>query len=149
MAVSAARCARGVLETVPAVMRYIRSQMHAHRGAGLSVPQLRSLLYVNRHEGAALGSLAEHLGLTPPSTSKLVEELVKRRLLERGSSEADRRRLRLVVSPAGRRLLGAVLRETQAGLSAGLAALGPEELQAVSRAMLALRACFAAPPSQA
>ncbi len=149
MPVSAGQCARGVLEVVPAVMRYIRSQMRAHRGAGLSVPQLRSLLFVNRHEGAALGSLAEHLGLTPPSASKLVEELVKRRLLERATSRADRRRLRLGVSPAGKRLLEAVLRETQAGLSAELAALGPEELQSVSRAMLALRACFAAPPSPA
>ena len=149
MAVSAGQCARGVLEVVPELMRHLRSRMRAHRGAGLSVPQLRGLLFVNRHDGAALGSLAEHLGLTPPSASKLVEELVKRRLLERATSRADRRRLRLGVSPAGKRLLEAVLRETQAGLSAELAALGPEELQSVSRAMLALRACFAAPGSRA
>jgi MarR family transcriptional regulator for hemolysin len=94
-----------------------------------------------------LGSLAEHLGLTPPSASKLVEELVRRRLLERATSTADRRRLRLGVSPAGRRLLEAVLRETQAGLSAELARLKPEDLETVSRGLQALRACFAAPPA--
>jgi DNA-binding MarR family transcriptional regulator len=149
MPVSAGQCAQGVLEAVPAVMRYIRAQMRAHRGAGLSVPQLRSLLFVNRHQGAALGSLAEHLGLTPPSTSKLVEELVKRRLLERSTSAADRRRLELGISPAGKRLLEAVLRKTHGRLSAALAALDPGELLTVSQAMQALRACFAAPRSQA
>ena len=147
MPVSAGRCAQGVLEVVPAVMRYIRAQMRAHRGAGLSVPQLRSLLFVNRHEGAALGSLAEHLGLTPPSTSKLVEDLVKRRLLERAISTADRRRLRLGISPAGKRQLEAVLEETHGKLSAAMAGLDPRELQAVSLAMQTLRACFAAPRS--
>jgi len=66
MTVTAGQCAQGVLEVVPVIMRYIRAQMRSHRGAGLSVPQLRTLLFVNRNEGAALGSLAEHLGLTPP-----------------------------------------------------------------------------------
>jgi DNA-binding MarR family transcriptional regulator len=145
MAVSAGQCAQGVLDVVPAVMRYIRAQMRAHRGAGLSVPQLRGLLFVNRNEGAALGSLAEHLGLTPPSASKLVEELVKRGLLERSTCAEDRRRLRLGVSPAGRRLLEAVLRETHRRLSGALRRLGPQELQSVSLAMRALRACFAPP----
>jgi DNA-binding MarR family transcriptional regulator len=145
MPVSAGQCARGVLEVVPAVMRYIRAEMRRHRGAGLSVPQLRALLYVNRNEGAALGSLAEHLGLTPPSTSRLVEELVKRRLLERGTSTADRRRIRLVVSPAGKLLLEAVLRETHGRLSAALSRLSAEDLQSISAAMQALRKPFAAP----
>jgi DNA-binding MarR family transcriptional regulator len=146
MAVSAGQCAQGVLEVVPAVMRYIRAQMRSHRGAGLSVPQLRALLYVSRHEGEGLGGLAEHLGLTAPSASKLVDELVRRRLLERGEAAADRRRLHLGISPAGRRLLDAVLAETHRQLSASLAGLSPGELRTVSLAMQALRACFAYPP---
>ncbi len=149
MAVSAGQCARAVLEVVPELMRHIRSRMRAHRGAGLSVPQLRSLLFVNRNAGAALGRLAEHLGLTPPSASRLVEELVQRKLLERSTSADDRRRLQLGVSAAGRHLLEAVLRETQAGLSAELARLKPEELASVSRGLQALRACFAAPGGRA
>lgn len=146
MPVTAGQCAQGVLETVPAVMRYIRAQMRSHRGAGLSVPQLRALLFVNRNQGAALGSLAEHLGLTPPSTSKLVEELVNRRLLARRSSRTDRRKVSLGLSQAGKRLLEAVLEETHGKLSAALAGLSPEDLQTVSLAMRALRNCFAASP---
>jgi DNA-binding MarR family transcriptional regulator len=143
MAVSAGECAQGVLETVPAVMRHIRAQMRSNRGAGLSVPQLRSLLFVNRNQGATLGSLAEHLGLTPPSTSKLVEELVGRRLLERRPSTSDRRKLSLGISPGGKRLLEAVLKETHGKLSAALAGLSPEGLQNVVLGLEALRSCFA------
>ncbi len=143
MPVSAGQCAREVLETVPVLMRYIRAQMRSHRGADLSVPQLRTLLFVNRNQGAALGSLAEHLGLTSPSASKLVEELVKRKLLARSPSTADRRKISLGISPAGKRLLETVLKDTQGKLSAALAALAADDLQAVDQAMAALRNCFA------
>jgi DNA-binding MarR family transcriptional regulator len=143
MPVSAGECAQEVLETVPAVMRYIRAQMRSHRGTGLSVPQLRSLLFVDRNQGATLGSLAEHLGLTPPSASKLVQELVSRKLVERRPSTADRRKLSLGISPAGKRLLEAVLRETHGKLSAALAGLSPEGLQSVNLGLEALRGCFA------
>jgi DNA-binding MarR family transcriptional regulator len=145
MPVSAGQCSQAVLEVVPAVMRYIRAQMRRHRGAGLTVPQLRALLYVNRNEGAALGSLADHLGLAPPSTSRLVEELVRRGLLERETSPADRRRIRLSTSQSGKRLLEAVLKETHGKLSAVLARLGPGDLQSISAAMAALRKSFAVP----
>ena len=140
---TAGQCAQVVLETVPAVMRYIRAQMRSHRGAGLSVPQLRTLLFVNRNQGAALGSLAEHLGLTPPSASKLVEELVNRKLRARQPSRTDRRKISLGISPAGKRLLDAVLKEAHGKLSAALSGLSPEDLQTVSLAMEALRSSFA------
>ena len=143
MPMTAGQCAQEVLEAVPAVMRYIRAQMRSHRGAGLSVPQLRTLLFVNRNQAAALGSLAEHLGLTPPSASKLVEELVNRTLLARRPSRTDRRKINLGISPAGKRLLDAVLEETQGKLSAALSGLSPEDLQTVSLAMKALRSSFA------
>jgi len=144
MTVSAVDCAGAVLDTVPALMRSIRAQMRSHRGADLSVPQLRTLLYLRRNPGAALRSLAEHLGLTPPSASKLVEELVRRRLLARNPSTAARRKIRLEVSPSGGRLLEAVLKKTHEGLAAALAPLPAEDLRAVNRAMAVLRGCFAA-----
>jgi DNA-binding MarR family transcriptional regulator len=145
MPVTPGQCAQGVLDVVPAVMRFIRSQMRGHRGAGLSVPQLRALLFVHRNEGASLGGLAEHLGLTPPSASKLVEELVGRGLLRRRPSSADRRRISLGISPEGSRILEAALEQTHRQLSRALAALAPSDLRTVSRAMEALRNAFAAP----
>lgn len=79
-------CAAAVLEVVPALMRVIRARMRAQRAAGLSVVQFRALGYVGRHAGAPLSALAEHLGLTPPATSRLVEGMVARGMLRRDLS---------------------------------------------------------------
>jgi DNA-binding MarR family transcriptional regulator len=145
MTVTPAQCSQSVLDVVPTVMRFIRSQMRNYRGAGLSVPQFRTLLFVNRNEGASLGDLAEHLGLTPPSASKQVAELVNRRLLRRRIAKVDRRRISLAITSAGSLLLEAALEETHRKLSAALAALRPVDLMTVSLAMAALRNTFAVP----
>ena len=64
---SADECARQVLEIVPLVMAAIRTEIRTHRGSELSVPQFRVLIFLNRHAGASLSDIAEHLGLTLPS----------------------------------------------------------------------------------
>jgi DNA-binding MarR family transcriptional regulator len=143
MPTRAAECAREVLDVVPAVMRFIRSEMRCHRAAGLSVPQFRALTFLNRRAGASLSAVAEHLGLTPPSTSKLVDGLVERRLLSRQPSAADRRRITLTLTPAGQAILETARHETQARLAEVLAVLPPRDAEAVVRAMQALRPIFA------
>ena len=76
-------CARQILEIVPMVMRAIRTEIRSHRGSELSVPQFRVLIFLNRHEGASLSDIAEHLGLTLPSTSKMIDGLVARNMVTR------------------------------------------------------------------
>ena len=44
-----------VLEVVPTVMRFIRTQMRSHRSLDLSVPQFRALVFIERTDGASLG----------------------------------------------------------------------------------------------
>jgi len=75
MAKAERRCAREVLEAVPVVMRFIRAQMSSHRALDLSVPQFRSLVFIERNGGSSLGEVAENLGLTPPSASALINVL--------------------------------------------------------------------------
>jgi hypothetical protein len=55
-------CAREVMETVPLVMRFIRTEMRSRRAPSLSVPQFRVLTFLSRRPGAPLSSVAEHLG---------------------------------------------------------------------------------------
>jgi DNA-binding MarR family transcriptional regulator len=76
-------CAREILDVKPVVMRFIRAEMRRHRAPGLSVPQFRTLVFIERSEGSSLGTVAEHLGLTPPSACKLVDGLRERRLIFR------------------------------------------------------------------
>lgn len=144
MVPSPEECAREVLDVVPLVMRVIRAEMRGHRTPDLSVPQFRALLYLQRHPGASLSAVSDHLGLTPPSTSKLVDGLVARGLLERRSSTTDRRRLMLAVTPSGASLLELARESTQAHLAEALARLDGDRRAAVLEAMQSLRALFGA-----
>ncbi len=76
-------CARQLLDTTPQIMRFIRAEMRSHRGHDLSVPQFRTLTFINRNPEASLSNLANHLGLTLPSTSKLVDGLVNQKIITR------------------------------------------------------------------
>jgi DNA-binding MarR family transcriptional regulator len=135
-------CACEVLETVPLVMRVIRAEMRSHRTPDLSVSQFRTLTFLNHHEGASLGDVAEHIGLTLPSMSMMVDKLVVRNLVERRTSPTDRRRVTLTLTMDGKAMLEAARQDTQAHLAEVLAALSADERATVVQAMQVLRPVF-------
>lgn len=141
---SAEECAREILDVVPLVMRAIRAEMRSHRSPDLSVPQFRTLLYLQRHPGASLSALSDHLGLTPPSVSKLVNGLVGRGLVARQTSLVDRRRVMLLVTPSGAAILRAASQATQVRLAEALARLDEGKRTVVMDGMRALRTLFGA-----
>ena len=75
-------CANQVLATMPYLMRFVRTRMRSQRH-GLSVPQFRTLIYIQHSDRANLSSLADHLGLSLPAVSRLVGGLVRRGLVNR------------------------------------------------------------------
>jgi len=110
-------CAQSVLETVPCVMQALRTQMRRSRGADLSVPQFRSLAFVGRRPNASLSDVAQHVGTSLPSMSKLIDGLVGRGLVDRAVPTGDRRRLALSLTPQGSTLLALVRGQTQSFLA--------------------------------
>ena len=76
MTVDSDEVARGLLEVVPVIIKDIRSQMRSRRSPDLTVPQFRTLAFVDRNKGTSLSAVANHMGLTLPSTSKLVDGLI-------------------------------------------------------------------------
>lgn len=135
------------MDTVPLVMRTIRAEMRSHRTPDLSVPQFRALLYVNRHAGASLSDVAEHLGLSLPSVSKLIDKLVARSLITRQSASDDRRRMVLTLTPDGQAALRTAAQATQSRLADRLAALSSDELTAILDAMTLLHRVFLPDPA--
>ena len=88
-------CAHQLMDTAPQIMQAIRVEMRRGRGSDISIPQFRTLAFIQRNPDSSLSNLAEHLGLTLPSVSKLVDGLVKQELVIRQESTEDRRRLTL------------------------------------------------------
>lgn len=139
------RCAAAVMDVGLLVSRLVRSQSWRHRPAGLSTPQFRALTFVNAYPGSSPSDLAVYLMLTRPSISKLVDQLVRHRLVERRTDETDRRRSVLSLTAAGRRRLDAHFATARALVAERLASLPTEQRAAVTRAMALLRPCFAGP----
>jgi DNA-binding MarR family transcriptional regulator len=139
-------CAQEILEVVPLIMRAIRAQMRQHRALDLSVPQFRTLAYLNFYQGASLSDVAEFIGLSLPSMSKLVDGLVVRQLVVREISPHDRRRVTLALTATGREAFQAAREATQAYLARRLAELPAEELALVRQSMQILRPLFTPRP---
>lgn len=124
------------------VMRALRDEMRRHRAADLSVPQFRVLMFLNRHQQATLSLAAEHIGLTLPSASRMVDALAARKLVTRRISPSDRRCVTLALTTRGRSRLESTHRAAQLRLAAILGALSAEERLAVVQAMDVLRPIF-------
>src|SRR5208337_436183 len=137
-------CAREVLDVVPSVMRFIRTEMRSHRALGLSVPQFRSLVYIERTAGTSLNGVAAQLGLTPPSVSKLIDGLSTRGFVKRRESPGDRRRVTIEITEEGAQALARARSAALKSLSGLLASMTESELSTVSRAMSDMRRIFAA-----
>ena len=119
-------CAQELMDTSPQIMQLIRVEMRRGRGSDISVPQFRSLTFIQRNPDSSLSNLAEHLGLTLPSVSKLVDGLVKQKLVIRQESEVDRRRLTLVLTQSGASIVNSSRAGAQANLVQKLSCLSEE-----------------------
>ena len=135
-------CAQAMLEIVPSIMRNIRAEMRRHRTADLSVPQFRTLAYIDRNDAASLSDVADHIGLTLPSMSKIVEGLVIRKLVTRQTHPVDRRRMTLALTARGQTALQTSREATRACLAEDLAALSDRQRETIAQAMEILRPVF-------
>lgn len=131
-----------VMETVTLVTRAIRRDMRAHRPAGLSMQQFRALGIVQRHPGASLSLVAERLGLTGPSASRLIEFLARAGFVSRIDCPRDRRRVELRLTCSGELALEAARAAALGRLGRMLAKLSEGDHRALERAMRTLRGMF-------
>jgi DNA-binding MarR family transcriptional regulator len=137
-------CACELLEVVPMIMRHIRLEMRRSRGSDLTVPQFRTLAYLTSHDGASLSDLADHIGLTLPSTSKLVDGLVERKFVHRKMCADDRRRMTLTLTGNGRAAWSTAYQAAQSYLAGKMAAVSQVDQDAIKHALTILRPIFQA-----
>jgi MarR family transcriptional regulator for hemolysin len=135
-------CAQELMDTAPKIMQAIRVEMRRGRGADISIPQFRTLAFIQRNPDSSLSNLAEHLGLTLPSASKLVDGLVKQKFLIRQESKTDRRRLTLGLTAAGGSIVNSARTNAQANLAKRLDGLSLAEMEMLHQTLQRLRPLF-------
>lgn len=117
----------------------MRISLRAADGIGdVSVVQLRALTVLDHLGQANLGELADGMGVTPSTTSRLVDRLVVAGLVERATAEHSRREIALRLTPEGCTTLQRYDDLRLAALHRLLAALPDQERQVALRGLLAL-----------
>ena len=135
-------CAQQVMETVPLVMHFIRTEMRARTAPSLSVPQLRVLTFLRLMPGAPLASVAQHLGVSRSTASALVDRLVRGKLVSRTEDPQERRCVVLRLTPAGAQHLQQARETTGARLAKVLGGLSAAELLQVMEGLTLLGSAF-------
>lgn len=138
----AQECAHAVMQTVPIVMRAIRVEMRRNGAPLLSIPQVRTLAYLHRSPGSCLFHLAEHLGVTRPTASTIVERLVRRGMVSRAEDPRERRRIVLRLTSLGVQHFRRTRRATQKWMATVLSSLSAAELQRITKGVTVLRVPF-------
>lgn len=94
-------CAALVVDTIPLIMRSIRAAIRSSGEDVVSMPQFRTLRYLQHNGPVSLSTLTSHLGGTAPGISKMIDHLVDRNYVYRTTDGQDRRRIALSLTPEG------------------------------------------------
>jgi len=140
-------CARELLEVMPLVMQHLRQTMRGQAAQDLRVPELRTLAFLRHNAGSNLTDLAEYIGVSLPSMSKLIDNLTYRGLVSREPDVADRRRIRLSLTAAGETELTAARKAAKAAFIDKLTQLDHGDIDAVTRSLHLLRRLFVNVPA--
>jgi DNA-binding MarR family transcriptional regulator len=135
-------CARELMETAPKILQTIRVEMRRGHGTDLSIPQFRSLRFIQSNPDCSLSDLAIHLGLTLPSVSKLVDGLVNQELINRNEAIDDRRKITLVLTNTGESIVNAARASAQTKIVNILGSLSSDDLKIIHQALDLLHPLF-------
>ena len=139
---SARLCAQAILDGLPSVMWFIRCHMRKHRTSGLSVPQFRALIYIDRFEDPTISAVGEHLGSTLPTASRLISGLIAKKFVVRKACLEDRRRCFLALTERGRGALTNARVATRDKVAEEISKLSTEEQRAIISNMTMLQNIF-------
>ena len=140
--ITALACVQRLMDVVPQVMQVFREEMRNHRTAEFSVPEFRTLSYIERHHGTSLVEITEHIGLSKASLSKIVTRLEQQKLIRRGAAPTDKRRHTLTLTAHGRRTLEQAEAATLRSVAGRLTHLNPQDLLLIMQALTLLETPF-------
>jgi DNA-binding MarR family transcriptional regulator len=101
----------------------------------LSVAQMATLMLLDAERGGTVGGLANDLGRSLSATSRLIDQLVRRGLVNRREDNRDRRIKRIGLTERGAELIGGVQRQRSEAQLAVMATLTDTERAQVMRGM--------------
>ena len=123
-----------------AVAEFLNRQTHLHRldaweELGMTIPQLRTLVLLERMGPMRMGSISTHLGRALSATTTVVDRLVEKGFVGRSSDPDDRRVVLCDLTELGRNTIDRFWRIGTDNLERILEVLGPEDMETVVRGL--------------
>lgn len=115
----------------------------------VTLPQYRVLVVLCSHGPSGMGALAQALEVSPSTATRLCDRLVRSNLIERRPREENRREVEVMVSAAGRRLVGKVTRRRRTEISRIVDHVPPTQQTAMIEGLRAFAAAAGELPDQA
>lgn len=97
----------------------------------VTLAQYRALLVLGARGPQRVASLADALGVTPPTATRMCDRLVRKGLIRRRTARQDRRQVHLALTPGGRELIDEVTARRRDEISRLLASVPPEDQAAM------------------
>lgn len=114
----------------------------------VTLTQYRSLVVLASRGPQSVAALADEVGVTPPTASRLCDRLVRKGLIRRSENSRDRRFVNLALTPTGKQLVDAVTRSRRAEISRLLEDVPTSSLGPMIEALRQLAAAAGEVPEQ-
>jgi DNA-binding MarR family transcriptional regulator len=114
----------------------------------VTLTQYRTLVVLASRGSQNLVGLAEAVGVTPATATRMCDRLVKKKLIVRQSEPDDRRQVRLALTKKGLKLVGAVTNRRRHEIEVILSTIAPEEQSVLVQALSQFAAAAGEVPEQ-
>jgi DNA-binding MarR family transcriptional regulator len=131
-----------VMDAVPQTMAAIRTEMRAAARDEMTVPQFRLLVRLSRTPSTN-ADLAEWMGISAPTMSRMVDTLVNRHLIKREVGDRDRREVKLTLTSQGDAKYNQIRSRVAQKFSERFTHLSNTDVKTLSEGLALLRRLFA------
>lgn len=111
-------------------------------GLGLTMTQLRLLFLLRNEDGIPASTLAERLGVTPSTLTRIVDRVVRQGLVRRQSDHGDRRLVRHHLTASGARTVEELERAGRARMNEVMDRLSDAQMERLVEALEELLAAL-------
>jgi len=122
------------------IVRSDPGRLEAWAGLGLTITQIRVLFILRQSEGLPARALAETLQVTPPTLTRIMDRLVRDRLVTREEDPDDRRLVRHFLTDTASSAVGAIEQQTRERMDKVLSRLSIDQCDMLVEALTHLAA---------
>ena len=133
--------------TASRVLVAVAARSLADLGEEITLPQYRALVVLSARGSHRVVDLAEALGVTPGTASRMIERLTRKGLVRRARARDDRRTIRVDLTDAGREIVSSVTARRREEIARILAAVTPEERAALTASLTAFASAAGEAPA--